>query len=80
MREVPWTSATAGPRRRERRRARQGGASPGAPGVEAIAAVVGDVDAADEGKAAVDHHDLLVMAVDRVLARVGLAADPRAGA
>ena len=46
-------------------------------GVEPVAAVVGDVDAADECDLAVHHHRLLVVAVERMLARVGLAADPR---
>ena len=46
-------------------------------GVEAIAAVVGQVDPADERDPAVDHDRLLVMAVERVLPRVGLAPDPR---
>ena len=46
-------------------------------GVETVAAEVGDVDAADERDLAVHHHGLLVMAVERMLARVGLAADPR---
>src|ERR1700761_4600855 len=46
-------------------------------GVEAVAAEVGDVDAADERDLAVHHHGLLVMAVEWMLARVGHAADPR---
>ena len=44
--------------------------------VEAVAAEVGDVDASDERDLAVHHHGLLVMTVERVLAGIGLAADP----
>ena len=47
-------------------------------GVEPIAAVVGHVDAADERDLAVDNDGLLVVAVERMLARIGLAADPGA--
>ena len=47
-------------------------------GVEPIAAVVGHVDTADERDLAVDNDGLLVVAVERMLARIGLAADPRA--
>ena len=43
--------------------------------VPAIAGHVGHVDPADEGKLAVDHQRLLVMAVERVLPRVPLASD-----
>ena len=46
--------------------------------VEPVAGVVGHVDAADERDFAVDDHRLFVMAVERVLARIDLAADPRA--
>ena len=46
-------------------------------GVVAVAGVVGEVDPADERDLAVDHDRLLVMAVERVLARIGLAADAR---
>ena len=45
--------------------------------VEPVAGVVGHVDAADERDLAVDDHGLLVVAVERVLARVGLATDAR---
>ena len=38
--------------------------------VEPVAVVRGQVDAADEGELAVDDHELLVMAVERPLARV----------
>ena len=38
--------------------------------IEAIAAELGQVDPADEGDLVIDHDDLLVMAVDRVLARI----------
>ena len=44
-------------------------------GVVAVAGVVGDVEASDERDFAVDDHGLLVVAVERVLARVGFAAD-----
>ena len=72
------TSATAGPRRRvptscQPSRRRAGWSRD----VEAVAGVVGHVDPADEGDLAVDDHRLLVVAVERVLARIGLAADPR---
>ena len=46
-------------------------------GVEPIAGVVGQIDAADERELAVDHDRLLVVTVERMLARVGLAPDPR---
>src|SRR5215475_12425138 len=45
-------------------------------GVEAIAAVVADVDAADERDLAVDNDGLLVVAMERMLPRIGLAMDP----
>ena len=45
--------------------------------VEAVAGVVGEVDAVDERQLAVDADRLLVVAVERVLARVDLAADAR---
>jgi hypothetical protein len=45
--------------------------------VEAIAGVVGEVDPAREGQLAVDADRLLVMAVERVLAGIGLALDAR---
>ena len=44
--------------------------------VVAVSAEVGHVDPADERDLAVDHDRLLVVAVERVLARVGLDADP----
>ena len=44
--------------------------------VEPVAGVVGHVDSADERELAVDDHGLLVVAVERMLAGVGLAADP----
>ena len=46
--------------------------------VEAVAGVVGEVDAVDEGQLSVDGDRLLVVAVEGVLARVHLAADARA--
>jgi hypothetical protein len=46
--------------------------------VEPVAGVVGHVDAADERDFAVDDHRFLMMAVERVLARIDLTADPRA--
>ncbi len=46
-------------------------------GVVAVTAEVGHVDAPDERRVPVDDHDLLVVAVDRVLTRVDLAADLR---
>ena len=45
-------------------------------GVVAVAAVVGEVDAPDERQLAVDHHGLLVMAVEGVLAGVAVGPDP----
>ena len=70
------TSATTGPREP------RGDVVPAEPSaglvgrdVEAVAGVVGQVDPADERELAVDHDRLLVVAVERVLPRVGLAAD-----
>ena len=45
-------------------------------GVVAVAGVVGQVDPADERQLAVDHDRLLVVAVERVLARVAVGLDP----
>ena len=48
--------------------------------VRAVSVGCGDrlsLDAADESDLAVHHHRLLMVAVERMLARVGLAADPR---
>ncbi len=47
-------------------------------GVEPITPIVGHVDPADERDLAVDDHGLLVVAVEGVLARIGLAANPGA--
>jgi hypothetical protein len=44
-------------------------------GVVAVASEVGHVDAADEGQLSVDHDRLLVVAVERVLARITFTAD-----
>ena len=46
--------------------------------VEAIARVIGHVDATHERDLAVDDHRLFVVAMEGMLARVGLAADPGA--
>ena len=78
QRMTKWlaTSATAGPSRRvptscqpSLRRAWVVGA------VEAIAGLVGHVDAVDERDLVVDDDGLLVVAVDRVLARVAVGLD-----
>ena len=47
--------------------------------VEAVAGQGGEVDAADEGDAVVDHDELLVMAVERSLAAVAGDGDAPAG-
>jgi len=45
--------------------------------VEAVAGEVGHIDPADEGNGAVDDHELLVVAVKRMLTRIALAPDLR---